>query len=578
MGAVSLVASPGCSQGRLDSNMVAATDAGRYGGARASLQARLTDDPADRNYILDRLRLLILTLADGSPNAAEQVANDTFRLLRTQGLNADRTTAAVVFNEGVKIWKGEPFEQALGYCYVAVQKAERGEWDNARAAAGASLFLLKDFGENEQGEELSNVEIARKAAEQDQEAKGSGDEYIDNGYTPTKTDFSLGYVLTGIASRALGRPEEAADNFREAATVNPALAGVVAELERGDYNTVFIVDYGRGPVKTAYGPDNAFAKFEPVQQTQGVELTASVLGPEGGGGVGSGDTGVFASAPPTIDINDMSAKHYWNNLEDVRTAKSVIGSALLVGGVAVAASADQQDDSNRQNQQLVGLGMMVLGAISKANAAADTRHVEFFPSSVFIVPIKLTHPDSTVALEVAGDGATRMVLSAVDPPRRGEPVQLRYVRLNQQGSLPWATAGEVVYANEQYGGRVEGETLPFIMGGRSVLLPSAQAMERYHSGGNLLNMTASDLENLYREEGIALSVEDQGGGSRKHVLEGGDSLVAPLAGTAGYQRLFGQLHDPYRPKSEALKEVIEQIERERGLIGEEDSEPVGVSQ
>lgn len=47
------------------------------------LQKGLTKDPSDRAYILDRLRLLILTLADGSPAAAEETANQTFDLLRT---------------------------------------------------------------------------------------------------------------------------------------------------------------------------------------------------------------------------------------------------------------------------------------------------------------------------------------------------------------------------------------------------------------------------------------------------------------------------------------------------------------
>ena len=133
----------------LDPNLIAATEAGRYGGARVAIQENLTNNPSDRAYILDRLRLSILTLADGQVEIAEIPANQLFSLLTTQGINADRTVSSAVINERVKIWKGEPFEQALGYHYIAMQKAMRGEWDNARAAAGASLFLLKDFSENQ---------------------------------------------------------------------------------------------------------------------------------------------------------------------------------------------------------------------------------------------------------------------------------------------------------------------------------------------------------------------------------------------------------------------------------------------
>src|SRR6185369_14807979 len=195
--------------------------------------------------------------------AAEEVANQTFRLLRTQGLNADRTTASIVLNEDIKIWKGEPFEQALSYTYIAIQKAELGQWDNARAAANASLFLLKDFGHNERGQEMTNIEVARRAAEQDARSSGAGDRYINKGYTPIKTNFVLGYLLNGLANKALAREDEANDNFHEAAAINAAFEPLAKELSTGAYNTVFIVDYGRGPEKIATGPDNAFSSFVP---------------------------------------------------------------------------------------------------------------------------------------------------------------------------------------------------------------------------------------------------------------------------------------------------------------------------
>src|SRR6185369_8080879 len=201
--------------------------------------------------------------------AAEEVANQTFRLLRTQGLNADRTTASIVLNEDIKIWKGEPFEQALSYTYIAIQKAELGQWDNARAAANASLFLLKDFGHNERGQEMTNIEVARRAAEQDARSNGAGDRYINKGYTPIKTNFVLGYLLSGLANKALGRTDEANDNFNEAVVVNASLKPLANNLAKGTYNTVFIVDFGRGPTKTASGPDKAFASFVPNTRSDG---------------------------------------------------------------------------------------------------------------------------------------------------------------------------------------------------------------------------------------------------------------------------------------------------------------------
>jgi hypothetical protein len=546
----------GCAERQLDPNLITATDVGRYGGARVALQGKLTENASDRSYILDRLRLLILTLADGQPAQAEEVANQTFRLLRTQGLNADRTTASIVLNEDIKIWKGEPFEQALSYTYIAIQKAELGQWDNARAAANASLFLLKDFGHNERGQEMSNIEVARRAAEQDARSQGAGDRYINKGYTPIKTNFVLGYLLNGLSNRALAREDEANDNFHEAAAINAAFEPLAKELSTGTYNTVFIVDYGRGPEKIATGPDNAFSRFVPRSGGASpihVEV-AQAADPEV---IEARRT----TEPPIQDINRMASSLMWNNLEDVRRAKSVIGSTLVAGGLATAAYGSQGGGGRHHDDTLVaaGLAAAVAGMVMKSTAHADTRYAEFLPQRVYVVPVNITTPQSVVTLEVENDSTSRLVFPAMDPPdpHASHPLQLRYVRMSPVPQQ-WDAAGKVVYGNDFYKAPVPGDTLPYILGGHDASTPSQAALHRYQSAGNLTNLTTVELENLYREEGIALTPEDQHGRSRKHILEGGDSLVPPLPGTIGYLRLFNQPHEPYKPKSKAVQDLVNQ--------------------
>lgn len=536
----------GCASPVMDRRAAAALEGGRYGEARVRFEGALTKDRSDRNYILDRMRLLVASLADGDPWASEEAANETFSLLRTQGLNADKTVSSVVVNEGVKTWKGEPFEQAMSYAYIAIQKGMRGEWDNARAAANASLFLLKDFGENERGEKLSTEELARRAAER---GKG-GDEYLDKGYVAARTDFALGYLLSGIASHALGRDDEASDNWNEAARLNPALGAVRDALMSGRVNTVLVVDAGKGPRKVATGPDGAIARFE-AMTVSGDRLLAVRV--EGEGGAGESERVAWA-----CDVNGMSRSHLWNNLEDVRIAKSVIGDVLLKGGVIVAATANQRDSRQRATQQLIGLGMMAVGALSRAGAHADTRHLELLPERVYVVPLRIEGRGMRVTVEVEGEASSRLVLAGLGPPREGERVQLRYAKLPLGWSGgAWATSGRVVYANDWWGERVEGDDLPYILGGRCVCRPTGAVLERYQSAGRLSGMTLVELENLYRAEGIALTPEDANGRSRVHVLEGGDTLVSPLPGTAGYARLFGQEHGAYRPRSRELREWLE---------------------
>lgn len=543
MAAVLGAALGGCAADRVDPRIERAALAGEYGQARAGLQGRLSNDRSDRSYILDRLRLLIMTLADGSPDAAEEVANQTYDLLRIQGLNDDNTVSAAVFNERVKIWKGEPFEQAMAYTYIAIQKAERGEWDNARAAAQSSLFLLKDFGENEQGQKKTNEDVIREASRRDkQRNKGdNGNDYLDHGYTPVKTDFALGYLLNGLANKALGRQEEASDNFREAAAISPAIGPLAHSLLNDRYNTVFVVDVGIGPQKTAYGPDDALVRFVPVSPSDG--LAIRVLAGER-----------WVEYGVVTDLNQMAASLQWNNLEDVRSAKSAVGNVLLVGGLAAAATSGAWNSQSSGAVALAGLGAALVGAALKASAAADTRYCEFLPQRVYVVPAMVASAGSAITLSVGGDPNWTIALQGLSPPARGE-LQMRFVKLAPRGPS-WQNAPGLVYANDATYARVPGDGLPFIMGGTCCRSPTSDTLRRYQASGNLRDMTASDLENLYREEGITLSVEDQRGMSAAHILEGGTSLVTPLSGTAGYQRLFAQPHAPYVPKTDALRQAI----------------------
>jgi len=556
------VAIGGCSTGRVEPAIEAAAMRGDYGQAREAIEINLSHNPADKSYLLDRLRLLILTLADGQPDAAELAANELYALLRTQGINADRTVSSVVINERVKIWKGEPFEQALAYAYIGIQKAMRGEWDNARAAAQSSLFLLRDFGVNERGEKLTSEDLARKAATAEQQGK-SDESVIDRGYTPIKTDFTLGYLLNAISNLAIGRLDEASDNLNEVEALDPALAPLCAALRSGQYNTVLVVDYGLGPRKTAYGLDEALVRFSPRTPSDNRGLTARVRGPAGS------EDASWRDLPAATDINPMASSLMWNSLEGVRQAKSVIGNAMVVGGLIVATADGGHDESDqaRTNRAIAGAAIALGGLLLKGSARADLRHCEFFPQRTYIAPLWVSEPCSTIEAEVPSDASSRTVLVNVDPPAAGS-VQLRYIKIDQFGES-WRAAGAVVYANDRYSGRVAGDDLPYIFGGNCVRSPSALTMQHYHEGGNLLGLTSTDLENLYRAEGISLTLEDQQGRSRRHILEGGDSLVCPLSGSVGYQRLFGQLHQPYSPRSDALRAAIERHRRSKN----ESSEP-----
>jgi hypothetical protein len=540
-------------------SVVQRVNAGEYGSARAELQRTKNDNKGDRNYILDRMRVNLVTIADGYALSSDPAMDDLFKLLRTHDVNQGSEVKETVLFEGVKIWKGEPFEQAMAFHYVGTHYGMQGDWGNTRASEIGSLFQLKDFGVSKKGFE-GTQELLAKAQKADKASNADADhQYLDHGYVARDTDFALGYLMAALANQQLAvttgdsaRANEAEDYFNKTVAVKNNLSDLASDLRRGDYNYVFVVDWGQGPLKYGTGPDNSVADFKPVTPSDDSRLVVSVDGQQ-------------HAYPLVCDLNLMSVDHRWRNLEDVRKAKSYIGDALLIGGAATGAYGAI---NNNSTAGYVGLGLAVAGLIVKASAAADLRYCEIMPQRVYVVPAKVTSTDSKVQLQIENKPLSTLLITGLAPPSQ-KGVSLRYVRLvsatpaqGQPAAAPgWATSGRLFYASDGTpdAGAVK---LPYILGGTCCRTPSEEALKEYQHAGFLQGMTLSQLQDLYKAEKIALTPQDQSGSLGSHVLEGGDSLVAPLPGTAGFVRLFGQQHPPYQPKSDQVKALAQQLQQQ----------------
>ncbi|NUQ51554.1 MAG: hypothetical protein HUU19_02530 [Phycisphaerales bacterium] len=529
-------ASAGCTNGDPDFDIRADVARGDYSRAESKLRDYVgANDKRPLEYLLDRSRLGIVTLADGRPDAAEPWLAESFATLRRQGLNENRQVGAAVLGEsGQLFWKGEPFEQALTLHYTALCYAMLNQWDNARAAANASLFQLRSYAQGDQS--LSKAELAQRAATQDEA-------WLDKGYANVKTDFALGYFVAGVANFALGRSDpdranEARDFFREAFTLRPDLRPIAEAIVDGRANTVVFVDAGSGPSKQRYGDDGVLTRFA-----------------GGGGAVGSLAISVNnapSNAALACDVQTMASDHRWNNLEDVRQFKSLLGTGLIAGGVIVAGTSDNRSSEGRRNAQLAtGLAMVLAGLAVKATAQADIRHCEVMPASILV---GATTIDGSATLGIHGPGLD-MVLPGVLGPSAAEPLRVVYVRVPAQPVPAWASSGRVVYATDSLATRVPGDDLPYILGGRCCRTPSAETLRLYQASGNLTNLSLMDLQNLYTDEGITWRAGDEIDGPKRHILNAGTSLVAPVAGSTGFARLVGQEHPPYQPKSARVKEL-----------------------
>jgi len=540
IGALALCAALGACAPMPDRATPAFVASGNLGEARReAFQNASKGKPNDR--ALNLMRLLSVTLADGYPQSAEETANELFEILRRQGLNADKTLTATVLNEDLKRWKGEPFEQAMAYATIAEQKLAMGEWGNARASASGSLFLLKNFGESEKGGNLTKTELAERAAS----AAAKGDRgYLDHGYQPVETDFALGYTLVGIGALGLGRNDEAADNLHRAAELVPAIAPTVDRLLAHDFDTILIIDFGLGPQKVVTGVDGVISEWR--DRTPSGPNPVSVR-------VGDYPPERFAWVE---DVNRMAHDHRWGGLEEVRQAKSLIGQGLMMGGTAVIIA------GNSDETTYAGLGMILAGLVARAGAHADPRFCEVFPQRVFIAPITVGSEGAPVTVQVEGAPGSEIRIPWVPPPdlAAGEPFDVRIVRLvDAPVPPPWAVSGRIEYANDGFPGRVPGDELPWILGGRCVRVPSHDVLARYQAAGNLTNMTVADLAELYRLEGITWDLGALGGFARGHILEGGTTLIEPEPGTSGAVRLFSGTHPPYVPKSPQVRDLAARV-------------------
>ncbi|MFG0243354.1 MAG: hypothetical protein ACF8R9_11275 [Phycisphaerales bacterium JB054] len=506
-----------------DARLIGLVSRAEFGKARELLA---TQTPSNaRTDLLNATKRGMMALADGLPDAADRDFEVVFETLRTQGLNADRTTESIFVNEeGVRIWKGEPFEQAMAYTAIGLADASRGDWGNLRATAENALFHLRDYSES--------------VADSDE---------IE--YRSVRSDFALGYLLKGIAAIEMHRREEAEEELGRAVAANAALAPVRDTLLAGNYDTILVIDYGFGPRREAVGNGGVAVRYSP--RTRSDNAAVSV-------GFAAG-TKRF---PLACDVNTMALDARWQSRESIRRFKQGFGDAMLLGGLVLASTGGTGGDDDIA-RLAAGAGMMAIGAIAKSNSRADTRHNELLPQRVYVAPLMLGGHAGPVRVQVDNRTDSLMTLHGLHLGRVPGETLVRYVRLPTT-RVEWADSATIEYANDATGA-LPSPSLPWILGGLDARYPTQEVAADAERAG-LMTSSATDpitdtlgeIRELYRAEGIRLFPPDDTRLVTGHIFEGGHSLYTPLPGTTGFSRLFARRHSPYRPETDQLREFIAQ--------------------
>jgi tetratricopeptide (TPR) repeat protein len=384
LAALALAAGPlgGCNHtSREARNAYMEYQVGNFAAAAAELKP--DTKKKNENFVLNNCRYGSSALAAGQLPEAENAFMAAYEVMNgTKTNDGGRTLGAAVVFEGIKVWKGEPFERAMAHYYLGLIFLIKNDYENARAAFQNSLFKVREYASKDDLDHYKEVE----------------------------SNFALGYFGLGLCYLRTGKAELADASFKRAQAIDPRLGPVIAELQQPGVNTLLFVDAGKGPRKSPRGWYNEESAFGPTPGEVGPipQIIATVDGQR-------------ATNPndsySTVDTLAMAQERRWQDIDTLRKAKAVIGTGMMAGGTGLAAYGAHRGD---QGMMWAGIGTALAGAAVAASSQADTRNWEMLPRTVYIVPLALPPGPHTITVQVGGSQSAPLQ-ATIQPPRPAAP-------------------------------------------------------------------------------------------------------------------------------------------------------------
>ena len=366
---------------------------------------------ADENFVLNNLRLGSAALANYDLDAAEGAFLRAYEVLNSVGVNnGGRTLGAVLISEGIRVWRGEPFERAMANFYLGLVYYMRHDYANARAAFENALFKLRDYGE----------------------AKGNNDKYRD-----VESNFALAYVMLAKSYQRLGREDLASRNFQRAIELRPDLAAVANPERNARSNLLLVLDFGYGPQKVA-NRGGALAGFSPTPAEQPPPPRPVVK-------VDGSPVDVAGLERPPVDLLVLAQDRKWQSLDTIRAVKSAVGTGLMIGGMLYGTQHDARPE--------IVLGTLLGGMLLKATSQADTRQWEMLPRNVYVLPLEVEPGNRDVLVEFPAVPGVRVDWRGLPVPPAGQEATY-YLRMQRGhgGPFYWPQPGSDGRPNPTAGG------------------------------------------------------------------------------------------------------------------------------
>jgi tetratricopeptide (TPR) repeat protein len=371
---------------------------GDYSSAMASLKPLAEKTNGD--FVLNNVRLGSVALVAYRLDDAEAAFLRAYEVINSVGVNeGGRSVGAVLVDEKIKVWKGEPFERAMVNFYLGLVYYMRHDYNNARAAFENALFKLRDY--------------------EDKDDKS--DKYRD-----VESDFALGYLMLGKSYQRLGRDDLAKANFARAVQLRPYLAAA-ADWDRNQRsNLLLVVDYGYGPHKQT-DFDGAIVGFAPLPAQEGPVPQPVVF-------VDGHQAHIADVAQPPVDLLALAQDRRWQSIDTIRTVKSALGTGMIVGGAGYGIYSSGRHGGMRGSDALISAGLIGTGLLLKATSQADTRQWEMLPRTTYVLPLYVPPGTHEVTVTFPSSYGLAQTWRNLPVPEQGEATY--YIRMQRWDAAP----------------------------------------------------------------------------------------------------------------------------------------------
>jgi len=317
-----------------------------------------------------------------------------------QNQNVEAQALSNYGREEEKIYKGDPYEQALAYMIMAMLFMDSGDYDNALASCKSGLMADSDTTENRYESDLTFLHLLEAKCHMLRGDFDTAEQIFlkaKESYKITSDDVRDIYSerLDQIAVLKLSPAEKKERKIKESEEetkakllkldekLKQAITGIEADkklgpLLTGQYNTLIVVPLGKGPVKVRTGRSGNMVTFKNSRRiNQGTEVFLN-------------GTKLETTAAPVKDIADVdfqAGTRGGRRMDAILNGQAAFRDTTVQTGAVITEIGNNVGGIGGLAVALIGAA--VQGAGGAINPEADTRCWRTLPSSFSVYALNL---------------------------------------------------------------------------------------------------------------------------------------------------------------------------------------------